>query len=418
MELDTEQQQAIHLCCDVTKRVVAVTGQAGSGKTTIIRLVHEHFTKAGYSVVLAAPTGKAAKRIQEATGVTAITVHRLLQYSHPGDPDPKTGKPMGISAPRRDRDNPIGYDVVIIDEYAMVNTEVHRNLFDAIKSGGLVRLFGDLNQLKPIEETVVLKEKPSPFQQMLEKMPSVRLLTNHRQIEGSGIIENALLINKGMMPRRRNDFNMIVTDSPVARLKQLIEERAAQGIHYNALDNQVLTPTNKGWIGTHALNGMMQLMYLDNDRLLLTLPRHEWLKKLGIICRVQAGSKVIYTSNNYGLEVFNGETGIVSEITDYGEIVLDLGDREVVVPPEQSYVNQYGKTVFFDPRKDIDLAYAITTHKSQGSEYGHITYVLNKSIAFMQGRKNTYTAVTRARKHVDFIADQRSLSVCVQPGKL
>ena len=126
LTLDAEQKLAVELSCDLSKRIVAIPGQAGTGKTTIILTVYELLASAGYSVVLCAPTGKAAKRIFEATGVPAVTVHRLLEYPHPGERDPKTGKALITTEPKRDRYNPLEYQVVLCDEFMMVNQEVSR----------------------------------------------------------------------------------------------------------------------------------------------------------------------------------------------------------------------------------------------------------------------------------------------------
>lgn len=133
---DPVQREAMALCCDLDKRLVSVTGPAGTGKTTIMRQVYDTLTEHGYSVALAAPTGKAAKRIRELTGIPAMTLHRLLEYTSPGEIDPETGKPSFISFPRRNQERPLDYDVVIVDEYSMVNRDLHRNLMDAIGSGG------------------------------------------------------------------------------------------------------------------------------------------------------------------------------------------------------------------------------------------------------------------------------------------
>ena len=173
MEYDVEQIEAINLCCDLTKRIVAVTGEAGTGKTTIIKAVysklinyidtHRREFKRDYIedrdkyqfnaeeyIVLVAPTGKAAKRIFEATGIPAMTIHRLLEYPTPGEIDENTGKALVASSPKRDKFNPIKQKIVLCDEYAMVSYELHRNLIDALPSGGCVRMFGDCNQLEPI----------------------------------------------------------------------------------------------------------------------------------------------------------------------------------------------------------------------------------------------------------------------------
>jgi exodeoxyribonuclease V alpha subunit len=417
LERDAKQQEAVALCVDTSKRVVAITGEAGTGKTSILKEVWTLLIEAGYKVVLAAPTGKAAKRIFEATGIPAMTCHRLLEYSHPGEKHPKTGKVMGVSAPTRDYQNPLEYDVVLVDEYAMANWDLHRNLLDALPRGGRIRMFGDVRQLTPIEEMTANKAKPSPFTEMLGKMPCVTLETNYRQNAGSGIITNALAVNRRRMPRRFDDFALHVTDQPVNKVLDLVGDYMAAGVDFASISNQIITPTNVRWTGTWALNQRIQDMLADDDKPFLDLPRHPWMVEKKVTCKVQPGTKVIYTENNYELEVFNGESGRVVEFSEYGEVIIDLGDREVAIPPEQTYTDGNGKTRVYDPRKAVDLAYAITTHKSQGSEYEHVMYVLNKSTVWMQGQHNTYTAITRARRKVDLVCDQRSLSTCVMPEK-
>jgi exodeoxyribonuclease V alpha subunit len=147
----------------------------------------------------------------------------------------------------------------------------------------------------------------------------------------------------------------------------------------------------------------------------LFVPRHAWVKgegdtKGGMI-RMFVGDKVIVTRNMYELNVFNGESGKIIEISHEGELVIDFGDREQCIPPIMMVQNRYGKIVEIDPRKDIDLGYAITTHKAQGSEYDNVVYVLNKSTGYMQNRRNFYTAASRGRAHVHIITDQRSISL-------
>lgn len=419
MIFDEKQKEAVALCCDVSKRIVAVTGPAGAGKTTIIETVARSLIEAGYIVARTGPTGKAAKRIKEATGYDAMTNHRYLEYSHPGEKDPKTGKAYGVSTPKRDYKNPVEADIILADEYMMVNTEMHRNLIDAMKRGACIRMFGDVNQLRPIEGDNY-KVTQAPFEQMLEKAPSVKLETIHRQGAGSGIVENGLRIIRGMIPVRKDDFKLHITDNPVDKLRQIIQEYREAGIDFSTTEHQVIVPMNVRWTGALALNGMLQQLYMDTSQPMLELPRHSWAKKNGDVpnvCRVQKGSKVVITSNNYDLDVMNGETGIVLEVTEFGEIAVDLGDREVVIPPVQSYLDGNGNGREFDPRKDVDLAYALTTHKMQGSECKHVVYVLNKSSTYMHSRRNTYTGTSRARLHVDFITDQRSLQTCVLKGK-
>lgn len=409
MELDAKQQEAVTACCEIDRRLAAVTGQAGTGKTTIMRHVHQLLTDAGYVVALCAPTGKAAKRIQEATGIPAKTIHRLLEYSHPGEKDPKTGKAFGISQPKRHMDNPLIVDFVLCDEYAMVNEELHSALLDALPRGGRLRVFGDVNQLQPIESERD-STGPSPFTRLLRDFQGIVLDHIHRQGEGSGIVENGALINRGLCPRKREDFEIIVTDKPVERLLALLDARKVAGSDFATTRNQVLTTSNKTWIGTVALNTQLQAIFFPEVENWVDIPRHTWAKAP---LRLHAGDKVIITQNNYGLEVFNGETGIIEEITPYEEVIINLGDRTIAVPPSQPVVNKYGKDVMIDPRRDIDLAYCTTTHKAQGSEFEEIVYVLNKSCFFMQDRKNFYTAITRARKRVTLITDQRSFMTSV-----
>ena len=417
-DLDESQKQAITRCCDIAQRIVPVTGQAGTGKTTIMRIVHAMLTQHGYRVVLCAPTGKAAKRIQEATGLLAMTIHRLLEYPRPGDRDEKTGKTLSTTTPRRDRNHPIDYDVVLADEYAMVNTEVHRNLIDALPRGGVLRAFGDVNQLPPIESFNKNQDKPSPFMEMLSRWNGIVLNQIHRQGEGSGIVSNGKLILEGRAPKRTDDFTLKITDYPVQEVRDYVQgglepyEFTAPNdpeLDLSLTTNQIIVPTNKGKVGAVELNLVIQRLFKPNaPKEGVKLPRHRWDEKKEYY--VVPGDKVIWTQNNYDLEVFNGETGIVKEITEYDEIIIDFGDRVLPIPPEVATVNKQGVAVMYDPRKDLDLAYVVTTHKAQGSEFDNVLYVLNKSSSFIQSRHNFYTAITRARKHVHLITDKFSLS--------
>jgi exodeoxyribonuclease V alpha subunit len=396
--LDPTQQEAVNLCCDISQRVVGVTGAAGSGKTTILRTAYRALEENGYSIALAAPTGKAAKRIYEVTGINAFTNHRLLEYTHPGDPDPKTGRPVAFSYPRRTRSNPLEIDVLFVDEYAMVNWELHRSLFDALRMGACIRVFGDNNQLQPIEEDVRLKERPSPFVEMLMKFQSVKLETIHRQGKDSGILLNLQAILRGKMPTRNDQWAMRFTETPVDSLRELILEGLERDCDFSSPSNQILTPQNTSWVGTVKLNAMIQAMYHNRMEPALFVPRHVWVKGEG-------------DAKGGMIRMFLGESGKIIEIGQDGEIVIDFGDREQSIPPILLVQNRYGKMVEIDPRKDVDLGYAITTHKSQGSEYDNVAYVLNKSTGYMQNRRNFYTAASRGRKHVTIITDQRSISL-------
>lgn len=412
--LDPTQQEAVNLCCDISKRVAAVTGAAGSGKTTILRTAYTELEENGYRVLLAAPTGKAAKRIYEVTGIEAQTNHRLLEYTHPGDPDPKTGRPVQFSYPRRTRANPLDVDVLFIDEYAMVNRDLHRSLFDALPPGACIRVFGDNNQLAPIEEEINLKNAPSAFVELLNKFASVRLETVHRQGKDSGILLNLQAILRGRMPTRNDQWSMHFSETPVDSLREQIFEALDKGVDFTQIENQILTPQNTSWVGTVKLNTMIQSLFHNKMEPALMVPRNNWVKGEGDVkggeIRMFVGDKVIVTRNMYDLNVFNGESGKIIEISHDGEIIIDFGDREQAIPPILMVQNRYGKIIEVDPRKDIDLGYAITTHKSQGSEYKNVVYVLNKSTGYMQNRRNFYTATSRGREHVHIITDQRSIS--------
>lgn len=430
MEFDSKQIEAINLCCDMSKRLVAITGEAGTGKTTIIKEVYnrllqyitEHknlftnnkdFCPEEY-IVLIAPTGKAAKRIYEATNIPAMTIHRLLEYPMPGEIDEKTGKALVASSPKRDKTNPIKQKIVICDEYAMVNYELHRNLLDAIPRGGVVRMFGDCNQLEPIEESSYFKNKPSQFQEMLIRFPSVILDKIHRQEDGSSIIENSHIINKGLMPRRSDDFNLYFTNSTVFPTK-IVTDLIKNDPEYYTINKQIISPSRNSWVGTQKLNLMIQMLRfghkVDEG---FQIERHKWAKPQEFYLYV--GDKVIFTKNNYDLGVFNGESGIVTDIKMFGDVTIDFGDKVVNIPASQT-INVYGKFVEYNPQKDIDLAYVITTHKSQGSEYKEITYIIDRSLIYMCCRKNLYTAVTRAREKVNIITDQKTLVFSLKHAK-
>lgn len=425
MELAPKQVEAINASTDVSKRVVGVTGAAGTGKTTILKTAYNSLREAGYRCALTAPTGKAAKRIYEATGIEAFTLHRLLEYSHPGDPDPKTGKACGISAPRRNRQNPLEYDVVFGDEYAMVPDELHRNLFDALPAGACVRVFGDDNQLAPVEENKLLSEQDSPFLKILNNkaFTSVILDQVYRQGADSGILANAQLILKGRYPTSNEQWTQKITNQPVQELKAyLLDQLFEHEVSFADTENQILVPQNKSWVGTRKLNTLIQGLFHNERDPCMWLERHSWVEgengEKGGRIKVYVGDKVIITSNLYDLGVFNGETGKIIEINpESGELVVDFGDREQAIPPLLLVQNSRGGFSNIDPRKYVDLAYAITVHKSQGSEFKRIIYILNKSNTFSINRRNFYTAVTRAKEHVLLLADQQGLGAALSKRK-
>lgn len=408
LELDETQRAAIHACCNLTNRIVAVTGAAGTGKTTILQNVYRALYQQGREVVLCAPTGKAAKRITEATGIEARTIHRLLEYPHPGERDSKTGNCLVSTDPKRDRNNPLDEKVVLVDEYNMVNVEVHRNLLDALPNGGVIRMFGDANQLQPIETNKRLRAEPSSFLRMLDKFEGIRLQTIHRQAEGSNIILNGLRILQGQMPLRKHDWVLKITDEPVETVLDFMQNNLTDGIDYGTIHNQLISPTKVGWVGTEALNSAIQQLLHPSDKPFVQIDRQKWSNVLDQ--RIYIGDKVIFTVNNYPLEVFNGETGIVEKFMDNGDILVDFGNKTVGIPVSLEMVGRHG-TFYINPQKDLDLAYVITTHKTQGSEYDRTCYIMNRSRSYLLNRKNFYTGTSRARTHVTVITDAKSLNL-------
>jgi exodeoxyribonuclease V alpha subunit len=405
LEEDVKQQEAVTAACG-EDRIVAVNGKAGTGKTTIQRTVKEIMDEAGYNVVLCAPTGKAARRISEATNYPAFTIHKILEYPMPGEVDPKTGKALQQGLPKRHKNYPLDHHIVVCDEYAMVNREVHRNLIDALPPGGKLRAFGDVNQLRPIEQIQRNRDALSPFQELLAKFKSITLETIHRQSERSGIIENADAILRGRCPSRNEEFSIEVVNDPMQAVREFVEKTDDD---YSTLDAQIITPTKKTWSGTAKLNAILQAHFRSEKDGWVPLPRFTWADDKDT--QVRPGDKVIWTKNDYNLEVMNGETGIIVETTDeFGEVIIDFGDRVLHIPPEVEFIDARGEAGSYDPRKQIDLAYAITTHKAQGSEYNSIVYVLNKSSKFIQSRSNLYTGITRAKSHVHLITDLTSMT--------
>ena len=435
--LDETQQIAVNRCVDMssTNRIVPISGVAGTGKTTIIKFVYNTLSAAGYHVVLCAPTGKAAKRIYEATGIKAQTIHSLLEYPYPGERDAKTGKVLVPTDPKRGRKHTLDQKIIIADEYAMVGLELHSNLVAALPSGGRLLMFGDVNQLRPIEQHKLYR-KESPFEQGIRRFNGIVLTTIHRHSEGSGIVKNGKLILCGRIPKREDDFTMIITKQPVKELSNYVMAAVEDGINFSAVGYQIISPTKKSWVGTYKINQVLQKIFCPTKRgdCKLKLARHDWEQKLPV--SVGVGDKIIWTENRYDLrdvwecyssdehiadnfievppnkKIMNGEIGVIKRIYDSGDIDIDVGDRVVSVPVSVTGENKYG-VYQFDPRKAIELAYCITTHKSQGSEYDRIIYVLNSSTAFIQCRPNFYTAITRAKKHVTIITDQYSLTNAV-----
>lgn len=429
---DEVQLLAVNRAFDIEQRVVPITGEAGTGKTTIMQHIYYGLVDAGYKVALAAPTGKAAKRIREATSLPAVTIHRLLEYTYPGEPDEETGEVFDESVPRRTKSNPLVYDVLLIDEYAMVDLELHRSIINAMKAGAVIRMFGDISQLPPIEKYKVTTE--TPFQAAIRKFDGVELTTNYRVQEGNPIIENARKIRNGRMPAKTDNTPILFTEKYQDKLIDTVLEYAEQGINFNEIDHQIIIPQNKGPTGCANINDILQRLYFDSNNTRVLIEPPIWKKKSGKKAfYIGVGDKVVISQNMYDLrqeedkydefgkysrptpeeEAFNGEVGIVQHIDEDESIIIDLQDRVVTIPPLIEYTDKYGRLKSSDPRLNIDRAYALTTHKMQGSEVKSVIYLISKGMAWMLSRPNLYTAYTRARDRTMIITDQRALSLSV-----
>lgn len=409
---DESQLAAIDLCAS-RERVVAVSGSAGTGKTTIMREVYERLTAAGYNCALCAPTGKAARRISQSTGLAASTIHRLLEFPRPGEIDQKTGKPKMPGVPQRHRRNPLEYDCVLIDEAPMASTTLMRYIYEALPAGGLVRLFGDMNQLPPVED----EKRVAPFWEILNRtrlLPDGTkrslgvVLTNiYRQKERSGILDNATRVISQQYPKSAEDFKLYPTKDIISTLKRIA------GKHFATLQSQVICPIRSFTMGTNTINEVLRMHYNPTAAKSLVLPRHSWHAKLSPY-RVSVGDKVIMTKNWYELGtagIMNGDTGIVVDITKENDLIIEFETETAAVPA--SFWSEASRALV-QPQKDIELAYAVTTHKAQGSEYDEVIYVISTRNPMLVHKNNFYTGITRARNFVAVVYLPNAMSAALK----
>jgi exodeoxyribonuclease V alpha subunit len=358
--LDPSQREAVALA--LQHRTCIVTGGPGTGKTTLLRVLLRVLVERGEQVSLASPTGRAARRMEEATGLPASTIHRLLKV------DPRTGGFVhGLATP-------LDTDAVVIDEASMVDVALLCAVTDALpveRSPRLI-LVGDVDQLPSVGPGQVLRDLVASG-----VIPVARLQQVHRQQEGSAILVAAAAIREGRVPPDGADTFLLprpdAEDAVRTLLKVVGERLPARG--FAADDIQVLTPTRRGVLGTERLNAELQRVANPGGEGIPELRRGEQTIRLG--------DRVICTKNRYDLEVFNGDTGRVTSVTAAG-LTVDFD----------------GRAVAFD-REDLgnlDLAYALTVHKSQGSEYGAVVVALHGSAGLLLRRNLFYTAVTRARR--------------------
>ena len=380
LELSQSQRSAVSLA--LSNKLMIITGGPGVGKTTIINTILKILGTGMLKFVLCAPTGRAAKRLSEATGREAKTIHRLLEF----DPFARDFK--------RGSSYPLEADLVIVDEASMIDVVLMNRLLSAISDRSALIFAGDVDQLPPVGPGFVLAD-------MIQSgvLPVVRLTEIFRQAQTSSIIVNAHRINLGEQPvqsggKELSDFYVVPsasTEDIQRRLLQVVADRIPKRFGLDPLrDIQVLTPMNKGPLGTKALNSLLQS----------TLNPHP-IRKLERFGTLYAeGDKVIQMVNNYDKEVFNGDIGsIVTVNEEESALSVLFDDREVVYE--------------FGELDEIALAYAITIHKSQGSEYPAVVIPLSMQHYSLLERNLIYTAVTRAKKLVMIIGDPKALGMAI-----
>lgn len=387
LELDAMQVQAVLEA--VNSGLLIITGGPGTGKTTTINTIIRYFEMQEMLILLAAPTGRAAKRMTEATGYEARTIHRLLELTGvPGDQDTS-----GMHF-ERNEENPLDADVIIIDELSMVDIHLIQSLLKAVDVGTRLILVGDVNQLPSVGPGNVLRD-------IIDSgcFNVVKLTKIFRQASQSDIIVNAHKINAGEqipLGKKSNDFLFIRRDNPdaiISAMLTLVQQKLPGYVHAEPYDIQVMTPMRKGALGVDRLNGILQ-SYLNP-----AAPGKAEKESGGTTFRV--GDKVMQVKNNYQIEweirnhygipvnagtgVFNGDVGVIREINTFAELVTVEFDEGKMV--------EYT----FKQLEELELAYAITIHKSQGSEYPAVVIPVHSGPRMLMTRNLIYTAVTRAR---------------------
>jgi len=378
--------QRIAIKKSITEKLMVITGCPGTGKTTIINSIIKIYQKLGQKIVLAAPTGRAAKRISEVTGCEAKTIHRLLGF-----------KPGG-SGFKKDEQDPLDAGLIVIDEASMVDTLLMYHFLKAVPQEATVVFVGDVFQLPSVGAGNVLKDIIDSH-----VVSTVNLDEIFRQSRQSEIVVNAHRVNNGDMPElhpnrnKAQDFYFISIEEPEKIVQQIIflcKERIPHRFKFDPVkDIQVLTPMNKGNLGAHYLNIQLQAALNPSS------------KELRIGGKVfKESDKVMQIVNNYDKDVFNGDLGIITAI--------DNEDHEVTVDFE-------GKVVLYD-YKDLDeivLAYAVSVHKAQGSEYPVVVMPVHTQHFILLQRNLLYTAITRGKKLVVLLGTKKALSVAINNNK-
>lgn len=377
MEYDEIQIAAIQQA--VESKVMVLTGGPGTGKTTTTQGIIATLKTAGLSILLAAPTGRAAKRMSEATGMEAKTIHRLLEFN------PMDGY-------KRNDENPLEGDVLIVDECSMIDLILMNNLMKAIPTDMRLILVGDIDQLPSVGAGNVLRDIIDS-----QQIPVVRLTRIFRQAQSSRIVMSAHAINNGRFPDTSNgketDFFFIKMEDQVQvaeNIVRLVKERLPQAYHLPSSKIQVLTPMQRGHVGASSLN--LALQEALN-------PIKTGLNRGGYSFR--KGDRVMQVRNNYEKEVFNGDLGYVEEV-DLEERILMARFDDKLVEYEVSELDE------------LVLAYATTIHKSQGSEYPIVVMPVLMSHYVMLQRNLIYTGITRAKKICVLIGSSKALGFAIR----
>lgn len=367
-------------------RITVITGGPGTGKTTLIKCIVMILNQKGIRFKLAAPTGRAAKRLSEATHEEAKTIHRLLEYS------PRDGEFT------RNQKNPLPVDFLILDEVSMVDIMLMYNLLKAVPSGTFLVLVGDADQLPSVGPGNVLREIIDSGIGEVVKLTEV-----FRQASESMIITNAHRINQGLFPdlkktKKMGDFFFIEKEEPEEVLKLIVKlcsERIPQGFGFNPLEDiQVLSPMNRGLLGTNNLNMELQKCLNPHGQEIIRGGR-----------KFRTNDKVMQIRNNYDKEVFNGDIGNV--------MGFDLEKQKLIVRFDER------KVVYdFNELDELVLAYAVSVHKAQGSEYPAVVIPLLTQHYVMLQRNLLYTAVSRGKKLVVIIGTKKALAIALKNDKI